>query len=265
MARNGAVEGVGARLQFGGLRFFAFGDRLEAGQFLAALFDHHVVRDRRGVFEVDRDIAGFRTQFGGVEGESGFACFDVQGSAGAAPRSFLLAALAALRAAGLGRLHALSFLRAFSRADWFFFLDRAFGFFFGLFFLLLRFAAEGAAFVFVGARGLAFFDLFAGLLELGGLGALLILRVQDGEGGGADDEDREPEEDQRQGPARKVLQFEADDADRDRRKGEDDPAEIEESFVAHLAAGTLSSTDLEPAADRCSRRLEPREPPAQPR
>src|SRR3954454_4852445 len=83
MAWDGAVNSVGAGLEFGGLRFFAFCDRFESGEFLAFLFDHHVVGDRRRVLEVDRDLARFGGEHRGVEGESRFVRFDLQGGAGA--------------------------------------------------------------------------------------------------------------------------------------------------------------------------------------
>src|SRR5436305_13566151 len=154
MARYGAEVGVAAGLQFGGLRFFAFGDRFEAGEFIAVLFDHNVVFERSGIFEVDRDYPGFGAEFRRIESQFGFAGFDVKGGAGATTCRFLasggLAALVRRFFAGL----------VFRRPDRFFPFDRAFGFFFSLFFVFLGFAAEGATFVFVGTRGLASFDLF---------------------------------------------------------------------------------------------------------
>src|SRR4029078_10886636 len=123
------------------IRLFRFPRPFEPGEFFAVLFDHHVVRDRRGVLEVDRDFAGFRFQFGRVEGQRVCVRFSVERRAGRC---------AAASAAGVGFF--VAFHRRFAgfvfgRADRFFAFDRAFGAFFGLFFGLLGFAALGTAFV----------------------------------------------------------------------------------------------------------------------
>src|SRR4051794_22117038 len=174
MSWNAADEGVGAGFEFGRDFFFAFGNRFQTRQFFPLFQDPPVVGDRGGVVEVDRDFARLGAEIGLVEGEGGGVGGQRQSRRGLRPGAGLrvpLRALFALGHAALARALA-AFLRAGGGTDGFLFF-RTFGRFFGFFFALLAFAAEGAAFVGEAAGALAFFKLFVELRVLGRLGFVL--------------------------------------------------------------------------------------------
>lgn len=173
MPRDGAEEGVGARLEVGRELFFAFDDRFEAGQFFAAPFDHDVVFDRRGVVEVDHHLAGLGGQHFLVESESCFVRGEFERRRGAGTT------LGAFGAA-LDFADGFLFLRAFFRRGFF--------------------AADVGGVS--GPVPLLGFDLFVGQRQLVLLVFTLFGRVADSEGGGTDDEDREPDDDQGERPTR---------------------------------------------------------------
>jgi hypothetical protein len=64
---------------------------------------------------------------------------------------------------------------------------------------------------------------------------LLVLGVQHRERRGGADQDREPEDHQRERLAGKALDFQADEADQNRRDRQGDSADVKEVFVAHAA------------------------------
>ncbi len=168
----------------------SFGDR----DLLAVLLDRHVVFERRGVVEVDRDLARLAGQRRLVEGD--------------------------LRRIG----------RQLERPA----RSLGLGFRLGL----------GGAFGFFGAdrRFLLFGEFFAGAFDLGRPGFLLVLAVENREGRRAADQDHEPENDQGRESPGEVLEAQADEADHDRRDGEQRSDHEEGGSVVH-AAGILSRED----------------------
>jgi len=105
--------------------------------------------------------------------------------------------------------------------------------FLGAFFRSAFLAADVCS---VAAVALGRFDLLVGVLELVLVVLLVFHGVADREGGGADDEDREPDDHQGKRSAGELLRFETDEGDDDRRDGQDAAAEVKESLVVHKAA-----------------------------